>query len=78
MRQNHSGTVECHVNGIKSVKRQRNQIANFEMLRIWRFDQTGYTIPKCDEEPTRLDFAPYELKNENPKNASNAVIRFFT
>ena len=27
---------------------------------------------------TRLDFAPDELKNENPKNASNAVIRFFT
>ncbi len=39
---------------IKSVKSQKNQIANFEMLRISRFDQTGYTIPKCDEEPMRL------------------------
>jgi len=48
--------VEWHVNRIKSVKRQRNQIANFELLRIRRFDQTRYTIPKFDEEPISPDF----------------------
>lgn len=56
--------VELHVNRIKSVKRQRNGIVSFEMLRIRRFDQTRYTIPKYDEEPLKPAQTEYSSQNK--------------